>query len=211
MPLYELRQYTLRPGGFAVLADLFDRVFTDSLEACGMRVDGQFADTDDPDRFVWVRSFPDLDTRTAALTAFYVDSAAWRDNRDTANATMIDSDDVLLLHPAPGWDGLRDSQDSALITATVCLLPQPPDDAARAHLADHSPGGTVLGLLETHPGPNGFPRLPVREGENALVLITAHDRHDQAAWAAFSADLANRWSARVDHLRLAPLPRSRIG
>ncbi|MFC7615942.1 NIPSNAP family protein [Actinokineospora soli] len=126
MTLYELRQYTLHPGGFPVLADLFDRVFTDGLEACGMRVDGQFADLDDPDRFVWIRSFPDLDSRTDALTAFYVDSDTWRDNRAAANATMIDSDDVLLLQPAPGWGDLRDSRGSELITATVWLLPSPP-------------------------------------------------------------------------------------
>lgn len=208
MPLYELRQYTLRPGGFPVLADLFDRAFLDAHEPCGMRVDGLFADVDDPDRFVWVRSFPDADARTAALTAFYVDGPVWKAHRDAANATMVDSDDVLLLRPAPGCKSLAESSGSTLITATVCLLPEPADDL-RAHLAT-VPGGVALGLLETDPGPNGFPRLPVREDGHAYVLITAHTDYDPLAWAAFAAELTGGWAARVDQLRLDPLPRSPI-
>ncbi|UVS80067.1 NIPSNAP family protein [Actinokineospora sp. UTMC 2448] len=209
MTVVELRQYTLRPGGFPVLADLFERVFTDSLEACGMRVDGQFADLDDPDRFVWVRSFPDLDRRTRALEAFYLDSEAWKSNRAAANAAMVDSDDVLLLRPAPGWGDLPDTSGHALITATVCLLPRPADDAVRTAIAG-VPTGTPLGLLETDPGPNGFPRLPVREGEHALVLFTGHAEEEPDAWDAFTGRVAERHAARVDHLRLSPLGRSRM-
>jgi hypothetical protein len=36
-----------------------------------MAVAGQFRGTDDPDRFVWLRGFPDLDTRAEALGRFY--------------------------------------------------------------------------------------------------------------------------------------------
>ncbi|MGX7828655.1 NIPSNAP family protein [Actinokineospora sp. 24-640] len=211
-PVVELRQYTLRPGGFPVLADLFDQVFTDELEACGMRVVGQFADLDDPDRFVWLRAFPDLERRTAALREFYEDGHAWRTHREAANATMTDSDDVLLLRPVQG--DLPETAGHAMITATVCLLPRPVDDAVRAHAAEHAPPGTPLGLLETEPGPNGFPRLPVREGENAIVWLTGHTEAEPGPFGPpdpFSADLARRWDARVARLRLAPLARSRMG
>lgn len=208
MPVYELRQYTLSPGGFPVLADLFDRYFTAALEDCGMRVDGLFADLDAPDRFVWVRSFPDLAARTAALTAFYLDGPVWKAHREAANATMLDSDDVLLLRPCPGWDGVAESLGSGQVSATVCLLPAPVGDDVRAFLAEHHPGGTALGLLETHPGPNGFPRLPVREGENAVVLITTDDASTE--WTPFTTELTRRWATGVHRLRLSPLPRPRI-
>ncbi|WP_348642190.1 hypothetical protein [Mesorhizobium sp. B2-3-5] len=67
-----------------------------------MTVIGQFRDLDRPDMFVWLRGFDSMDARKDALTAFY-GGPIWAAHRDAANATMIDSDDVLLLKPA--WAG----------------------------------------------------------------------------------------------------------
>jgi NIPSNAP. len=64
---------------------------------------GQFADADDADRFVWLRGFADMAARARALAAFY-DGPVWRAHREEANATMIDSDDVLLLRPRQPFD-----------------------------------------------------------------------------------------------------------
>ena len=36
-----------------------------------MEVIGQFRDLDDPDRFVWLRGFPDMRPARASLAAFY--------------------------------------------------------------------------------------------------------------------------------------------
>ena len=58
--IVELRQYTLRPGQWAVLAELFERALAEGQEAVGMTILGWFRDLDDPDRFVWLRAFPDL-------------------------------------------------------------------------------------------------------------------------------------------------------
>ena len=98
MSIVELRQYTLRPGRRDELIDLFERKFVDSQEAAGMTLIGQFRDLDDPDRFVWLRGFPDMESRNRALEAFYF-GPVWQAHRGAANATMIDSDDVLLLRP----------------------------------------------------------------------------------------------------------------
>ena len=97
-PVVELRQYTLRPGQRDVLIGLFDREFVESQEAAGMAIVGQFRDLDDPDRFVWIRGFASMPARAAALAAFY-GGPAWKANSAAANATMIDSDNVLLLRP----------------------------------------------------------------------------------------------------------------
>ncbi|MGO4424737.1 NIPSNAP family protein, partial [Streptomyces sp. MCAF7] len=67
----ELRQYTLRPGRRDELIELFDREFVETQEETGMVVLGQFRDLDDPNRFVWLRGFPDMTVRHRALTAFY--------------------------------------------------------------------------------------------------------------------------------------------
>src|SRR5215475_13280507 len=98
-PILELRQYTLRPGQREVLIDLFDREFVESQEAAGMAVVGQFRDLDRADRFVWIRGFTDMPSRARALASFY-GGPAWKAHGGQANATMLDSDDVLLLRPA---------------------------------------------------------------------------------------------------------------
>ncbi|HZW91216.1 MAG TPA: NIPSNAP family protein, partial [Myxococcaceae bacterium] len=92
----ELRQYTLHPGQRETLVSLFEREFIEPQEAVGIRVLGQFEDLDAPDRFVWFRGFASMDARREALTRFY-GGKVWAWHRDAANATMVDSDDVLLL------------------------------------------------------------------------------------------------------------------
>ncbi|HMJ75802.1 MAG TPA: NIPSNAP family protein, partial [Iamia sp.] len=102
--IVELRQYPLRPGTVDGFVELFDTHFVESQEEVGIQVLGTFRDVDDPDRFVWLRAFPDMASRRAALEAFYLAPApAWRDHRTAANAAIADSDDVLLLTPEPGW------------------------------------------------------------------------------------------------------------
>src|SRR5215510_9567490 len=84
-PVVELRQYTLRPGKRDTLIDLFERELVEAQEAVGMKIIGQFRDLDDPDRFVWLRGFPDMSTRGRALEAFY-DGPVWARHRVAANA-----------------------------------------------------------------------------------------------------------------------------
>src|SRR5437588_684380 len=98
-PIVELRQYTLHPGNRDVLIDLFDREFVETQEAVGMKVIGQFRDLDHPDHFVWLRGFRDMTSRAKALNDFY-GGPVWKTHREAANATIIDSDNVLLLRPA---------------------------------------------------------------------------------------------------------------
>ena len=97
--IIELRRYHA-PRAARRMAALFERQFIESQVACGMEPLGQYRDLDDPDRFVWLRGFSDMTTRLRALTAFYRESQIWREHRDAANATLIDSDDVLPLRPA---------------------------------------------------------------------------------------------------------------
>ena len=103
-PVVELRQYTLRPGQRETLIDLFDREFVESQEAAGMAVVGQFRDLDDPDRFVWIRGFASMPSRARALASFY-GGPVWKAYRAQANATMIDTDNVLLLRPVTTRSG----------------------------------------------------------------------------------------------------------
>jgi hypothetical protein len=96
--IVELRRYALHPGTRETLIELFERELVETQEACGLRVLGTFRDVDDPSSFVWLRGFADMATRGESLRAFYA-GPVWAEHRDAANATMIDSDNVLLLRP----------------------------------------------------------------------------------------------------------------
>lgn len=220
--VFELRRYTLHPGQRDVLIDLFDREFVETQEAVGMRVLGQFRDLERPDRFVWVRGFADMASRPVGLTAFY-GGPVWREHRTAANATMIDSDDVLLLRPAgpkTGFDldpAVRDTPPSSVVVATIYHLPEPADQSFVDHFdrsvlpALERTGAVPLARLVTEYAENNFPALPVRAGEHVFVWFASFpDPEAHADHARRLADLPDRpeLPARQERLRLAPTPRS---
>lgn len=178
--VYELRQYTLHPGRRDTLIELFERELVTGQEACGMRIVGQFRDADDPDRFVWFRAFPDMEKRRDALTCFY-SGAVWKANRDTANATMIHSDDVLLLRevaPRRAFPEPRRGGAASRFTITVYSFPHAIDDELLALVKRKMPAMT---LLQTEPAENTFPALPVRLGEHVIVSIARGESDVPAA------------------------------
>lgn len=224
-PIVELRQYTLRPGQRDTLIELFDREFVETQEAVGMAVLGQFRDLDAPDRFVWLRGFPNMASRAESLATFY-GGPVWKAHGRAANATMIDSDDVLLLRPvAQRWALPQPAQarppvgratPTSMVLATLCFADRP-FDGELADLFEHerSPalaaaGGPSVACLSTEYAENTFPALPVRTGEHVLAWITRFpgDRemtdHIRIAEAQTWPDAITR----IQRLRLAPTARS---
>jgi len=190
----ELRRYTLLPGRRDELIELFDAHLVEPQEEVGIHVLGQFRDVERPDHFVWIRGFADLASRTQGLTRFYLEGDAWARHRSAANATMVDSDDVLLLRPAPGMAhpcrgvGPRDAPSGhrAPYAVLVHHLRDADEKGSQRWLADaqsavHALAGKVVGVLRTESAPNGFPRLPVREDADVLVLIARFGSLDAAA------------------------------
>lgn len=184
-PVVELRQYTLVPSKCDVLVDLFEREFIETQEATGMTVIGQFRDLDNPDRFVWLRGFSDMDSRARQLEEFY-GGPIWKEHRDAANATMIDSDNVLLLRPA--WPtfgfhleqakrapvGSTTNREEVLVATIYHLGKTKGADFAALFEREIQPrltkaGVSVLASFVTETHPNTFPRLPVRETANVFV------------------------------------------
>lgn len=238
-PIVELRQYTLHPGQRDVLIELFDREFIETQEAEGMKILGQFRDLDKPDRFVWLRGFPDMQERARALSAFY-GGPAWKAHSKAANATMVDATNVLLLHPARPASGFsleklhRPSPESTdlskqLVIATIYYFDESPGpDFLDFFEREVSPlltdaGASILGRFVTESSPNTFPALPVREGERVFVFFSTF--RDGAAYEQYLAELGRspRWnggtgkalSSRLKRspeiLRLSPTARSLLG
>lgn len=217
----ELRQYTLLPGRREELISLFERELLDPQEAVGMDVLGMFRDIDEPNRFVWLRGFPDLESRRQSLSAFY-NGPVWRAHRQAANATMTDSDDVLLLRPARPElselevQAIRDSECQGIVLAAIASVETTAEEHARLVRFETigvpalaSAGLTALGYYVTEPAENMFPALPVREGERVFVCLAGMPD-------ARAAGDPHRLAALIDSVgegavvtrRLEPTPRS---
>jgi hypothetical protein len=232
----ELRQYTLHPGKRDTLIDLFESRFLQTQEALGIRILGQFRDADGPDRFVWLRGYRDMAARAETLTAFY-DGPVFRAHRNAANATMIDSDDVLLLRPMrpdSGFVLLAERADATaaspgtLVVANVWVLSSPLDEAFESFFeATATPllvetGAAPIAVLRSEYDANNFPRHPIREGEHVLVWFASfasvdeHGRHvarlrESRPWRdVVEPELDRRLTARSQRLRLQPTAASRL-
>jgi hypothetical protein len=200
--IVELREYTLHPGKRDDLIDLFDREFVESQEVLGVHVIGQFRDVDRPDRFVWLRGFPDMDLRLASLTSFY-SGPVWDAHKDAANATMVDSDNVLLLRPTRDGSGFahpprrtRDELPTASHAFSISVVAR--DESFEA-VGDG--GGLLLAKLESEPSANTYPRLPIREGEDVVVTVRRHSTVDEIDPVHTAAALT---------MRLTPTSRSEL-
>ena len=237
-PIVELRQYTLHPGKRDILIDLFDREFIEPQEAVGIKVIGQFRDLDRPDRFVWLRGFRDMPSRAKALTDFY-SGPVWKAHREAANATMIDSDNVLLLRPAVPTSGFSlenmkrrpmgsDEAPTSLVVTTIYYF-EGPVAHDFINFFEHtlkpvatSLGATVSANFVTENSENTFPALPVRAGENIFVWFSIFQ--SSAAYGSYVAALSQseRWHGEVSDglgrnlnkatevLKLTPTARSQL-
>ena len=217
-PVVELRQYTLKPGKRDTLIDIFDTHLIAGQEDAGMTIIGQFRDLDRPDMFVWMRGFESVEARKDALTAFY-EGPVWGAYSNAANATMIDSDDVLQLKPAwpgAGFDlsGLQrparpssdhrsldvekssgDSHLKGIVVFRIHHLRR----GTEAGFAENfeavavpmleALGARLLAAFVTEHAENSFPRLPVRTAENVFISVTGFDSAE--AHARHEAALAN--------------------
>ncbi len=225
----DLRQYTLHPGGRDTLIDVFDEHFVEGQEVCGMHIVGQFRDLDDPDRFVWLRGFNTLDARAEALKAFYY-GPVWRQHAAVANATMIDSDNALLLQPihlGPGYPTPDFPRPGAETNSVIAGFVHPADEGFPQHFQDDmlpvltDLGVSPLAIFQSLSVENNFPALPLRE-DTVLVWLarfaddTAYDafRHRLAGSAQWQQEilpeLGGRATSPTQELRLRPTDRSQL-
>jgi quinol monooxygenase YgiN len=231
----ELRQYTLHPGQRDVMIALFEREFIESQEALGMQVLGTFRDLDKPDRFVWIRGFSDMAARADALGAFY-DGPVWHAHRNAANATMIDSDNVLLLRTARAGSGFTAGDGPrapagateaphGLVVAHIYYF----DVAVESSFIDFfesavtpvlkAAGVAVRASYVSETGPNNFLRLPVRENDHVFAWfsvfpdLAAYERCLErlartAEWLTIAQALQRKLKSKPEVIRLLPTPRS---
>lgn len=193
-----------------------------------MTVAGTFLDEEAEDAFVWMRGFAGHAQRTGALAAFY-GGPVWARNAEAANATMIDSDDVLLLRPTvparqPGpavdrGDAHDAPRPDRLVIEVLSLPGGACGDDVEAWFSRTGVGqldeavGTAVSAWRTDPTPNGFPRLPVRTERVVVWLASFPDAtvRDEALILLNAAPIYGEIEARTLHRQrflLSPTSRS---
>lgn len=204
-----------------------------------MRVVGQFRDEDNPDRFVWMRSFSTMQARREALTAFYVEGSAWKTHGPAANATMLDSSNALLLRPAGPDSGFPEPASArppigatalpdSRVVATIYHVNASADQEFIGFFSDRvaplmvETAAPPLASFQTEHAENTFPRLPVRAGENVFVWFSLFADSDRRREHVERLGRSEEWNERVlpelsarlsappQHLRLAPTARSQL-
>jgi len=209
----------MKPGRRDDLITLFDKEFIEGQEQYGMTVIGQFRNLQDPNRFVWLRGFANMEARRRALDGFY-NGPIWMQHRGVANDTMLDSSNVLLLRPAGPQStirlGNRKRQPSSGSTESVVVATlyyfDSPDQTSFATFFDSTvapelskAGATLLGQFATTTQENTFPRLPVRDGEYVFVWLASFP--DGTAYQSYKDNLGD---SRLWNEAIIPLLRGRV-
>lgn len=100
--IVEVRSYRIKPGCRAEFIRFFETRAVPALRAHGMNVLGPLLDLENPNKFVWLRSFPSLDERDRMKAAFY-EGELWKNELESIAMPMLESYDVILCETSPGY------------------------------------------------------------------------------------------------------------
>lgn len=108
--IVEVRSYRIKPGLRAEFIKLFETRAIPALRSHGMKILGPLLDLENPNKFVWLRSFPSLDERERMKNSFY-ESELWKNELEAIAMSMLESYDVVLCETSPGYvcDGPREA------------------------------------------------------------------------------------------------------
>jgi hypothetical protein len=177
-----------------------------------------------------------MPSRARALAGFY-GGPVWKAHSARANATMIDSDNVLLLRPVTARSGFPASVAARLPAGHALAAPSrtlvtiyyrdQPFDQAFADFFDRQArpvlietGAMPLACLQTEHAENTFPALPVRTDENVFVWLARFPSAAHLSGHLHRLERFGRWRDSVlpalsamitgapQRLRLAPTARS---
>lgn len=107
--IVEVRSYRIKPGRRAEFIQLFETRAVPAQRALGIQILGPLIDLENPNKFVFLRSFPSLEERDRMKEAFY-EGPFWKNELEALAMPMLDSYDVILCETSPGYvfDGPRE-------------------------------------------------------------------------------------------------------
>lgn len=109
--IVEVRSYRIIPGCRDEFLEFFRTKAIPALRSHGMKVVGPLIDVENPNKFVWLRSFPSITERTRLKQIFY-EGDLWKNEMESIAMPMIDSYDVILCETSPGFvtEGLEETK-----------------------------------------------------------------------------------------------------
>ncbi len=100
--IVEVRSYRIKPGRREEFIKFFETRAVPALRAHGMKILGPLLDLENPNKFVWLRSFPSLEERDRMKHDFY-EGELWKNELEADAMPMLDSYDVILCETSPGY------------------------------------------------------------------------------------------------------------
>jgi hypothetical protein len=92
--IVEMRTYKTKAGARERFLHLFETVSIPEHRRLGMPITGPFLSVEDPDTFVFMRGFPDMESREALKKGFY-DGRVWKDQLERELMPLLESYDVV--------------------------------------------------------------------------------------------------------------------
>lgn len=99
--IVEVRSYRIKPGRREEFIKLFETRAVPAQRTHGIKIIGPFLDVENPNKFVFLRSFPSLEERDRMKEAFY-GSELWKNELEAIAMPLLDSYDVILCETSPG-------------------------------------------------------------------------------------------------------------
>jgi quinol monooxygenase YgiN len=99
--IVEVCTYRVKTDRRSEFLQFFETHAVPVIRAHGMRVLGPFVDLENPNRFVWLRSFPSEHERDRMKSAFH-DSAAWESELGPIAMPMLESWDFTVCEASAG-------------------------------------------------------------------------------------------------------------
>lgn len=179
MNIIELRNYLLKPGTRDKFAKYFKDHFIGSQNLLGAYTPGQFGVKGEADRFFWIRGFNSMQDRSQFLPAFY-GGEVWKGFGPAANEMMLEWHNVHLLKPVTGDTIDFVKKQELLVIDYYAAVDSQPDQLVDLFGQAYIPlyqsyGINNVSLWVSEMSGNDFPRLPVYQQENLLVVITGYN------------------------------------
>ena len=99
--IVEVRSYRIKPGRRAEFIELFERRAIPAQRSHGMKIVGPLLDLENPNKFVFLRSFPSMEELEQMKAAFY-GGELWKNELEAIAMPMLESYVVILCETTPG-------------------------------------------------------------------------------------------------------------